>query len=205
MEKLADNGKNWVSWKTQINSILGSNSLLKHIDGTTHQPPAPIVFQPNTVPTRDQLKQQDEEEERMEKYLAREEAAKTQIFLSISKSLMLSLQSLQTAQEVWNAVCKEFENKLKIIQIDLQKRMTSLKCREGDNVRAHLETLTNIHERLAGMGTKIADEDFFNIILSLLPDSYDIMINSLTTTMAASKQPLSPSDLISIIKSEYDR
>jgi transposase InsO family protein len=205
MERLADNGENWVSWKTQIKSILGSNSLLKHIDGTARQPPAPIVFQPNTVPTRDQLKQQDEEEERMEKYLAREEAAKTQIFLSISKSLMLSLQSLQTAQEVWNAVCKEFENKPKIIQIDLQKRMTSLKCREGDDVRAHLETLTNMHERLAGMGTKIADEDFFNIILSSLPDSYDIMINSLTTTMAASKQPLSPSDLISIIKSEYDR
>jgi hypothetical protein len=61
-----------------------------------------------------------------------------------------------------------------------------------------------MHERLAGMGTKIANEDFFNIILSSLPDSYNIMTNSLTMIMAASNQALSPSDLMSIIKSEYD-
>jgi hypothetical protein len=64
---------------------------------------------------------------------------------------MLTLQSLNTTMEIWEAICKEFESKPKMLQVDMQCKMHALKCKEGEDVRTHLDTLLDMHEKLAGM------------------------------------------------------
>jgi hypothetical protein len=62
----------------------------------------------------------EKQEEHLDHYLAHKGQAKVQIFLAVNSSLMLSLQKLTTVKEVWDTVCAKFEDKPKIIQVDLQ-------------------------------------------------------------------------------------
>jgi hypothetical protein len=62
-----------------------------------------------------------------------------------------------------------------------------------------------MHERLTGMGMNIDDNDFFHIILGSLPESYNVMMHAVTAAATATGTTLSPTNLITIIKSEYDR
>jgi hypothetical protein len=50
----------------------------------------------------------------------------------------------------------------------------------------------------------IANDDFFNIILGSLPDSYDITMNAVTTAAEAAGKPLTPLMLTTMIKGKYD-
>ncbi|KAF8524843.1 major facilitator superfamily domain-containing protein [Hysterangium stoloniferum] len=146
LEKLADNGKNWIAWKSRILSILESGVLLKHIDGSAQRPPDPTIYVAGTVLTNDQLDIRDKQEKHLDRYLACEGRVKAQIFLSVGPSLMLSLQRLGTAREVWQAVCQEFESKPKMAQVDLQRILRALKCKEGEDVHSHLDTLLEMHQ-----------------------------------------------------------
>jgi hypothetical protein len=204
VEKLANNGENWITWKSCLLSILEANTLLKHIEGSAHRPADPDTFPIGYTPNEEEIELLEKQEEHLDHYLACEGQAKAQIFLTINSSLMLSLQKLTTAKEVWDTVCAEFEDKPKIIQVDLQQRMHTLKCQESDDVCTHLDTLLEMKERLSSMGMIIDDDDFFNVVLASLPESYDTIMSAVITSAATARHTLSPADLSSIIKSEYD-
>jgi hypothetical protein len=54
------------------------------------------------------------------------------------------------------------------------------------------------------MGMIIDDDDFFNVVLASLPESYNTVMSAVITSAATARCTLSPADLSSIIKSEYD-
>jgi hypothetical protein len=44
VEKLTNNGENWIMWKSHLLSILEANALLKHIEGSACCPADPDTF-----------------------------------------------------------------------------------------------------------------------------------------------------------------
>jgi hypothetical protein len=58
------------------------------------------------------------------------------------------------------------------MQIDLQRRLTDMRCDESDDMRNHFGELLKLREMLAGMGASISDVDFTAIIMGSLSESY---------------------------------
>jgi hypothetical protein len=125
VEKLATDGSNWPLWRATFLSYFESKNLLKHIEGKAIRPPDPPVLPPSHILTDAEETQIDKAEEKLEKYLAREGQAKTQIIVSVSESLALMLQKQKTAKETWDALVKEMTKKPKI---------TSPTCRDNSVV-----------------------------------------------------------------------
>jgi hypothetical protein len=62
----------------------------------------------------------------------------------------------------------------------------------------------DLHGKLEGMGAPIADKDFQTIILSSLPQSYRMIISTITITSSLSKTTIDNNHLIRIITEEVD-
>jgi hypothetical protein len=55
------------------------------------------------------------------------------------------------------------------------------------------------------MGAKISEAEFMDIILASLPPSYESVMNALTTSLEECGKPLVPSDIIRVLKAQYDK
>src|SRR6266481_5816832 len=56
------------------------------------------------------------------------------------------------------------------LQVDLQCHLHVMKCLRTNEVYSHLDLMVSTHEKLAGMGVNIQDEEFIQILLASLPD-----------------------------------
>src|SRR6266481_5900555 len=97
---------------------------------------------------------------------------KAQIFTTIPDVLLIEVQKLNTAKEVWDAVCTKHEGKALTVKINIQRRMYKMKCEDELQVRTHLKTLLKIQEQLVGMGSGLPDVDLITILLRLLLKCY---------------------------------
>jgi len=59
---------------------------------------------------------------------------KAQIFTTIPEGLLVEVQKLSTAKEIWDAVCHKHEAKGLMVQVDLCHCMQELKCKEDTDV-----------------------------------------------------------------------
>src|SRR5215472_10701665 len=70
-----------------------------------------------------------------------------------------------------------------MVAIDLHKKLQNQECKENGNVRTHFDTMMTMREEMASMGEEINDEDFANMLLGLMPKSYENFISSLMATI----------------------
>jgi hypothetical protein len=82
--------------------------------------------------------------------------------------------------------------------------MQETHCDKGVDVRAHFSELLKLRESLAGMGVSIADTDFHAIILGSLPESYRLLLSSISAAAKITKSPLTSNELITLITEEYE-
>jgi hypothetical protein len=83
--------------------------------------------------------------------------------------------------------------------------MQELKCEEDTGVCAHLETMAQMHEELAGMGGAPDPKDYLTILLSSLPKSYGPLLNAITVAASITKMELKADNVITQTTKEYDR
>ncbi|TFY76439.1 hypothetical protein EWM64_g7569, partial [Hericium alpestre] len=117
--------------------------------------------------------------EKLEEWEQKQYIIKQQIFSMITDSLLLRIQVLDHAHEVWNTVCREFEAKTMMVQIDLRRRLQDTRCDDGTDIRTHFDGLLRMKEELSGIGTTLQDMDFSAIIMSSLPKSFDPVLSSM--------------------------
>ena len=82
--------------------------------------------------------------------------------------------------------------------------MTELRAKEGDDIRAHLNTLHHMHEQLASMNTMPTLEDYLATILGSLRAPYTQHLFSLTVMACLNNKPISPEDIIAYTLELYD-
>jgi hypothetical protein len=128
---------------------------------------------------------------------------KQQVFSTISDQLLLCVQKLEGANEVWTEICQIHEGKMQLVQIDLQRHMQETRCEEGGDVKVHFAELLRLRESPTSMGVVINDIDFHTIILGSLPELYQPLLSSISAAAKITKMPLTSYELISIITEEY--
>jgi len=127
------------------------------------------------------------------------------IAASLPESLFLRVQKEETAKSVWDTLTNLFQNRSRVVAIDLRRKLQETRCTEKGDLRAHFDKLRLLREQLAALGQSISDDDFAAIVISSLPNSYDSNIAAITSSALVSQSDLTPDFIMRILSDEYDR
>ncbi|KIJ04607.1 hypothetical protein PAXINDRAFT_40262, partial [Paxillus involutus ATCC 200175] len=81
-----------------------------------------------------------------------EAVVKQQIAGTIPDTLFLQVKSLATANSIFTYLAKLFEQRSRIVSVEILRKMQALRCNEKGNVREHFDKLRTLREQLASMG-----------------------------------------------------
>lgn len=79
----------------------------------------------------------------------------------------------QIAGTIPDSLSNLFEQRLRIVSVELLRKLQDLKCPEKGNVREHFDKMRTAKEQLSSLGHTPTDESFAAMIMSSLPSSYD--------------------------------
>ena len=224
--KLDASGSNWVIYKDRFVWAIDARGLLDHVDGSIREPMKPTPTEkratvgsgskgPERVDSEgdfevveelmaDDEKKLDGWKEKYQAWRLGEAIVKQQIAATIPDSLFMKIQDKGTAHQIWLALTKDFQNKSRMVSMDLRRRLQQQRCIEKGDVRAHFATLRTMREDLTSMGHPPAEDDFYAIVIGSLPPSYDPFVSALNATSSILGTFLSPDDLMHTITDEYD-
>ena len=190
--KLAADGSNWVTYRDCMVWAMDSRALTDHLTNKTMPAlyGAAGVINGVNAPAC---------------WAYGEATVKQAIAASVPDSIFTQIKGSTRAKDVWDALKGLYEGRTQLIVVDLRRQIQSLKCGEDDNVRTHFETLANLREQLAVMGTTIPDEEYLSILLSSIPECYDSNILSMATHAVLSRTAISATDVVKLITDAYDR
>ena len=221
--KLDVSGSNWVIYKDQFTWAIDARGLLDHVDGSSWGPPMPTLGKGKVGDSSkggasaeedpaevEKLKAEDEKKlevwrEKLRVWKLGEAVVKQQIAATIPDSLFMKIRTKGTALEIWEALMKDFQNKSRMVSVDLRRRLQQQRCAEKGDVRSHFATLRMMREDLASMGHSPSEDDFYAIVIGSLPPSYNPFISALNATSSVLGTFLSPDDLMQTISDEHDR
>ena len=91
----------------------------------------------------------------------------------------MKVKNLKTAKEMWVEVKKDATTKSTLFIIDVEDKLSTMKCQESSDMKTHLTSITahfNLmvqqKENLLQMGSSISDTHFNAISMASLPASY---------------------------------
>ncbi len=122
-------------------------------------------------------------EKKLKEWKQGEAIVKQQIAASIPDSLFIKIRGGKSALEIWEALSAIFQNKSRMVAVNLRQRLQLERCGAKGDVRAHFTKLRTMREELAALGQAISDDDFYTIILGSLPSSFDSYVGGLNATV----------------------
>ena len=140
-----------------------------------------------------------------ERWTQGEATVKQVIAASVPDSIFMRIKGGTGAKEVWDALKQLYEGRTKMIVVDLRRKIQSMKCGEDDNVRTHFDSIADLREQLAAMGTTIPDDEYASILLGSIPTSFEPSVSAMSTTIELTGVNLTPNMVIKLITDEYDR
>ena len=183
MEPLDD--KNWVAWKAQMTSMLHVNKVWGQCDGTIIPP-------------------EMNEPRAFDKWDTADEVAKLLISGNIKSAQCVHVAQAVTAKQMW-------DNLTSVHEMCGQQSITVLchtlyhtKVVEGDDIIAHMNTMCSYQVTLHQMSSKVNDEDFKSILVSLLPITWDAFTASYLGSQTGNAV-MTLQELVAIICDEYNR
>lgn len=156
-------GHNWMPWKRRMLAVLRDSKLEQYIERESRLPAA---ANPN-LPTESELETQTRWREGNAK-------ARTNLELAISDSEIIHIIGATTASEMWKQLTMVKESKGKLGVLALRRTLYRTVAEEGFVMVDHISKLRKIQEELHLMESKVTDEDFAIILLSSLPESWDV-------------------------------
>ena len=118
--------------------------------------------------------------------------------------MYLQVQEFKSTSKIWKELCAIHQDKTKLTQTDLRRRMHETRCQEGGDIKDHFGALRRLKQSLAGMGVKVDDEDDTAIIMGSLPESYRPTLSAISANAQMNCKDITPSNLIKVIMEEYE-
>lgn len=132
--KLESGGTNWVVYSKRLKWAIDARSLLKHLDSSASPPVVPTPADPDK-PTKDETALIATREADLVEWNKGEAIVKQLIASTIPDSLFIKLHSKPTALAIWTALSNEFENKSRMVSVDLRRRLQDQRANEKDDLR----------------------------------------------------------------------
>lgn len=157
IEKL--DGNNWGTWKFQMKHLLKSKGLWGFVDDSE-------VLATGTAAVKAEFEN-------------RSEKAFSTIILSINSSQLYLVTSCETPKDAWNSLRSHHERETLANKLFLKKRYFRAEMHDGASLNLHLKNMKEITEKLAAIGSPIAEEDQVVTLLGSLPKSYSTIVTAL--------------------------
>ncbi|KAK3746619.1 hypothetical protein QZH41_003126 [Actinostola sp. cb2023] len=153
-------GSNYGTWKIQCRMALIKENLWSIVSGTEVAPA-------------------ETEVEKFTKFVVRRNRALATIVLSVNTSLLYLLGDPVDPVVVWKKLSEQFQKKTWANKLSLRRRLIKLRLQEGDSVKGHIKSITEIFNELAAIGAPMEEEDKVVTLLASLPDKFDMLVTAL--------------------------
>jgi len=156
---------------------------------------APAGFVDPQTPMKD-------EEAAVKKWHEGNAKARTWIELAVGDMEVVHLSGAETAKEMWDQLCMVKEAKGRIGVLATRRALYRMEADENNfDMVEHVSKLRRLQEELHLMDNKVSNEDFMMILLTLLPESWD-MYTSAYLGSSSNKPTLKSHELIAILYEE---
>ena len=159
---------------------------------------APPGFNDPQTPMKD-------EEVASKKWREGDAKARTRIELAVGDTEMVHLSGVDTAKEMWDQLCMVKEAKGRIGVLATRRMLYRMEADENNfDLVDHISKLRRLQEELHLMDNKVNDEDFVMILLTSLPESWDVYTSAYLGS-SSNKPTLRSHELIAILYEEDRR
>jgi len=200
-------GTNWVIYKDRFLWAIDACRHLNHVDGSTKELVDPNLGREDKTKalTAAEAAAELEWNKELKTWKQGEAIIKQQIAATILDSLFMKIRGKGNALEIWSSLANEFEKKFRLVAVDLWKRLQDEFYSKKADVQMHFDKLRMMCEELGAMGTTPPDNDFYSIIMSSMPPSYNAYISAVNGTASVLGKTLSPDNLMQTLTEEADR
>ena len=133
-------GKNYGTWKVQAKMALLKEGLWGIVQGTEVAPGG-------------------ENAAALAKFIGRRDKALATLGLSLDPTLLYLLDGIDDPKVAWKKLHDQYCKKTWANKLELQKKLHSLRLREGGSVQEHIRQMTELFSGLAGMDSPLTEED----------------------------------------------
>ena len=154
------NRSNYLTWKVQCTMALKKDGVWRIVSGT---------------------EEASEDARELECYNRRKDKALVTIVLSIDPSLLYLLRDPVDLVVVWTKLEEQFQEKSWVNQLNLRRKLHSMRPKNGESVQEHVKTMLETFNELSIVGNAITDEDRVIYLLAILPESFNMLVTSLET------------------------
>jgi hypothetical protein len=141
---LAENGSNWSIFKLRFRLALSPHGLYHHfVPDTSHTKPVNPISR--TVPgtlTDIEQKLKDKYMDELAKWEKDNDTARYILSRVLPDSMLRKIYSdTRSVKDMWDMLCKEYQQKTSLVQADLRAKFQSYRCPEKGDIRVHLNRL----------------------------------------------------------------
>lgn len=112
---------------------------------------------------------------------ARDAKALARSCLSLRPTCLQYVRNATNAKEAWEALCKIFEDRGFYRRVVLLRRLHRIQYNEFSSMNEYIEAVMSLVEQLHEIGRTIEDAEVAELLLSGLPQEFDIIVASLET------------------------
>ena len=195
--KLCDDGSNWSDYEPRIQRAMGLKRLWRHVEGTTIVPQpytlvarVPVLSDSKTPATEEQV---EAKETKIMDYDKCEYLAQHIILSTTSTCLGAKIKNLKSTHEMWDVVTADATTKSMLYLLDAEDQLASMKLADNNDLKSHLaevkqhfQLMMEHHNNLIKMGSTISDTCYNTIVMSSLPESYHLTLQTITAAECAS-------------------
>jgi transposase InsO family protein len=185
---------NWLPWKTRIEAIVADKKLTRFLTASEESTSAAVA----TSPT-------EEESEALEAWQEQDAKVRSIIVLNVSDAEMIHITGAKTAAEMWKNLKMVKESSSGVGKLTARRKLYRTFAEEGSDIAEHISKMRQILEELHTMGVKIEDQDFLDILMSSLPESWDSFTMTYMTANTTGIKKITSHDFISVIYEEIRR
>ena len=108
-----------------------------------------------------------------------QQKAMATLVMGISSSQIYLVTSCTTPKDVWDTLKAQFERNTLANKLFLKRQYFTTKMREGQSVQDHLRCMKEISDKLAALGSAVAEEEQVVALLISLPPSYATLVTAM--------------------------
>ena len=113
------------------------------------------------------------------RYEKDKQKAMATLVMGIQSNLIYLVTSCTTPKDLWDTLKTQFERNTLANKLFLKRQYFTTKMKEGQSVQDHLKNMKEIVDKLAALGSEVAEEEQVVALLISLPSSYTTLVTAL--------------------------
>ena len=126
---LKSDGSNWLTYKKQVEWEMEAKGLVEYLDGTILRPLDPSAGKDSSwKPTNEEKLAVTEYPDKLAVWKKDNGCAKQILGSLLPEIILIKIPNDATAHEIWDALSDEFQNRSRVVAIELHRKLQDLHC-----------------------------------------------------------------------------